>query len=298
MLPDDYFVTKLEEELLKLPSYTEQHERNDSWMTSKEIAQHFLNKGLGEYLEEEIEDFLLNKLRSEQLFNIRPAKYPNLRTMHTLWGHKAKTYPISEPIQPWKKDKKLELEEIDVPRGAPVIFLSHSAKDFELAKKVRRTLGEHHGFESWLFEKEMDKDINIAGSVKLGIIHCDAVILLLTSNSIGSAWIDTEIQTANSYYKKQILTLIDGQDEDLLFVVKYHLKNESGFPENLLDKILMKYKLQESSESRINKFKINAGNVLNYLGLYSDFSVYPQNGNDKESPFVEISEALVKLRSE
>lgn len=295
--PDEYFIIKLEQELLKLPSYKIQSERNDSWMTSKEIADIFLHQFNNKYNEEDIENFLLREYKNGKLNNIRPAKYPNLKTMHTLWGHKEKTFPLEVENLLWKTDAKRRLPKIKLPNGAPSVFLSHSAKDFKLAKKVRQTLGEDYGFEAWLFEKELGKAANIFGSVKLGVIHCDAVILLLTSNSIGSAWIDTEIQSANEFYKKKIYTLVDGNDKDLLLVIDTYLTYKSNVSNDMFNKILEKYKLLEGSKHRIDNFKKNATNILGYLDLYSKFSIYPSMTFDENGLFISMSKAMEDIKA-
>lgn len=295
--PDEDFIIKLEKELLELPSYKGHAERNDSWMISKEIAECFLQKFNIKYDEKDIEEFLLSECKNGKLKNIRPAKYPNLKTMHTLWAHLQNTFPLETANLLWKTNKKKKLPEIKLPEGAPIVFLSHSEKDFELAKKVRQTLGESYGLETWLFEKELNKDVNIFASVRLGIMHCDAVILLLTSNSIGSAWIDTEIQSANEFYKKKIFTLVDGGDEDLLIVIDTYLKNNSTNSNEVFDKILEKYKSIEDSQHRVENFRKNATNILGYLHLYSTFSIYPPMNSNENLLFINMSKVLEEIKA-
>ena len=286
----DFFIAKLEEELLKLPSYMKQDERNDSWMTSREIAECFSARGYGEYNEDDIESFLLDELKKGNLINIRSAKYPNLLNMDTLWGHHKNLFPLSEENLPWKTTDEEKLDDLDIAKDAPRLFLSHSYKDFEFAKEVRQMLATH-GFNTWMFENELGKGSHVFGAVKLGIIHCDAVVVLLTSNSLGSAWIDTEAQSANTFYKKKVITLINGNDKDLFLVVTAYL-NKEGNVQTSLDTLLEKYKQMETGGNRIDSFKKNATNILGFLHLYSDFSVYPPMPGDSNNKMVSIEEAL------
>jgi len=78
--------------------------------------------------------------------------------------------------------------------------------------------------------------------------------------------------------------------------VDTYLKNPASVQIDL-NAVFEKYKLTEKEENRINNFKKNAINIINYLRLYSNFSVYPSiPSNYSEGKFVEISKALVNLK--
>ncbi|HET6254488.1 MAG TPA: toll/interleukin-1 receptor domain-containing protein [Puia sp.] len=294
---DPLFLSRLELHLLTLPSWREHKDRNDSWMTSKEIAKWYSDSGYSQYPPAEIEDYLLDKWKNKSLTNIRPAKYPNLINMQRLWGHTEKVYPQPEHLDPWKSDELQKLKKIAaLPPDAPSAFLSHSQKDFDLAKQVRQTLGENYGVDTWLFESELNKDENIFGSVHLGLVHCDATMVLLTSNSIGSAWIHTEIVTAANTLNKKIITLTDAGDQALMLAVDSYLKNPEYSEDRLAD-ILERYKQKEQNEHRIDEFKTNATNILNFLHLYSNFCVFPSIPDEyADSKFIDLKNALENVR--
>jgi hypothetical protein len=287
------FLERLEQKLLSLPSWSDRNDRNDSWMTSREIAKWYFDSGYGQCTAEEVETYLLDRSKSRSLNNIRSAKYPNLTNMQRLWGHIQRVYPQPDEMDPWKKDDPEELEEInDLPPDAPTVFLSHSRNDFELAKQVRQTLGNDYGVHTWLFENELDRDENIFGSVHLGIVHCDATLVLLTSHSIGSAWVHTEIVSSANYLNKKIITLTDGKDQELMLVIDSYLKNPD-WSQFRLEAILERYKLKEKNEHRIDQFKKNAENILGFLHMYAPFSVFPSTPDEySNSNFIDLKEAL------
>jgi hypothetical protein len=296
-LQNPIFLEKLEQKLLSLPSWCEQKDRNDSWMTSREIANWYTDSGYGQCTTDEVEKYLLDKLNRKSLSNIRPAKYPNLINIQRLWGHIQKVYPQPDGPRPVREDDPEELERInEIPPGAPAVFLSHSKNDFELAKAVRLTLGRDHRLQTWLFEKEVNKDENIFGSVYLGIFHCDAILLLLTSHSIGSAWVYTEMVAAAKSLNKKIITITDGRDQELMLVIDSYLKNPE-WSEFRLEGILERFKLKEKNEHRIAVFKKNAENILLFLQLYASFSVFPSIPDEyANSNFIDLKKALEHLK--
>lgn len=292
-IQDAHFLERVEQKLLSLPSWLEQNDRNDSWMTSREIAKWYVDSGYGQCTGEEVEKYLLDKLKNKSLTNIRPAKYPNLINMQRLWGHIQRVYPQPDEADHWKKDDPEELEKInDIPPGAPTVFLSHSKNDFEFAKQVRQTLGKEYGIQTWLFEKELQRDQNIFGSVLLGIFHCDATLVLLTSHSIGSAWVLTEVVSSAKSLNKKIITLIDANDQELMLVIDAYLKNPE-WSEFRLEAILERFKLKEKDEHRISVFKKNADHILRFLHLYASFAAFPFTpGEYSNGNFIDLKEAL------
>src|ERR1700735_3741766 len=112
-IQDAHFLERVEQKLLSLPSWLEQNDRNDSWMTSREIAKWYVDSGYGQCTGEEVEKYLLDKLKSKSLTNIRSAKYPNLINMQRLWGHIQRIYPQPDEADHWKKDDPEELEKIN-----------------------------------------------------------------------------------------------------------------------------------------------------------------------------------------
>ena len=293
--PDNFFLEKLEEQLLQLPSYLNSSLRKDSWMTSSEISNWSKINHYGQFTSEDIEEFLLEKWKNNELKNIRPAKYPHLSTLQRLWGHKERTYPQYTAVSYEKTDSNLVLPRIKLPEGALKLFLSHSSHDGDLAVSIREVLGQKFGVEVWLSEAELTKGKKIFEEIYLSICHCDAVALLLTVHSLGSAWVESELETSLNTLHKKIITIIDGTDEDLMFIIDKLEENKYTDIHRLVEK----YKKKETGEHRVARFKENAIRILGYLQSDTGFvrTIFPAKDNvDKK--YKSMQEALDFLKDE
>jgi len=71
------------------------------------------------------------------------------------------------------------------------IFISHSSKDKQFARKLAETLRKF-GHKPWLDEWEIKVGECIPTKIEEGLMDTDYVVLVLTKNSINSNWVDKE----------------------------------------------------------------------------------------------------------
>lgn len=75
------------------------------------------------------------------------------------------------------------------------IFISHSSKDKEFVRRLKRDL-EELGHEIWLDEGEIGTGDSISKEIEEGISKMDFLILVLTPDSISSKWVELEWRAA------------------------------------------------------------------------------------------------------
>lgn len=284
---NNYLLEKLEEKLKGLPSWKEQKIREDSWITSDEIADWFVKQQYGEFTESQIEDFLVNQWENDKLRNIRPAKYPHSKNFRTLWGHIDKVYPLEKnKIQLRKINPKMYSSQKQLSSDAPIIFLSHSLFDFDYAKQVSKKINETHKCRTWLCEEDLDVNSFINQEIRDSISQCDALVVLLTYNSLGSAYVHTEIQIA----VEKLIPVIKSNDKDIMEVLDAYEKDPVK-PD--LDSLLSKYKQTEQDKHRIERYEKNAKNILNIIQGNQSIVLYPDVplGGTKNK-FINLGKAL------
>jgi len=77
------------------------------------------------------------------------------------------------------------------------IFISHSSKDKEFIRKLKRDL-ESLGHEIWLDEGKIRTGESIPSEIQDGISEADHLILVLSPDSMSSKWVDLEWKAALS----------------------------------------------------------------------------------------------------
>ena len=82
-----------------------------------------------------------------------------------------------------------------VPEGAPHVFLSHASDDRSTAHRLAEALAAMQ-VGSWRFESHIDQRGYIADCVRKAIPEADALVALVTRNSVASLWVLTELHTA------------------------------------------------------------------------------------------------------
>jgi hypothetical protein len=94
------------------------------------------------------------------------------------------------------------------------VFISHSWKDSSLAKKLATVL-EKSGFRVWDVSQNLLPGDNWAKSVAQALDESQAMVVLLTPESIHSPWVKNEIEHAlgNSTYAKRLIPVLVGAAE-------------------------------------------------------------------------------------
>lgn len=75
------------------------------------------------------------------------------------------------------------------------VFLSHSMKDTEHVEQVREQLLAL-GIEVWLAENDPRPGASILAKIESEMPKCDAVVFLITTNSVDSAYVQQEVGMA------------------------------------------------------------------------------------------------------
>lgn len=83
------------------------------------------------------------------------------------------------------------------------IFLSHSSTDSDLVKWIA-TNAQLVGIEVYLHEFDPQPGQLVASKLQVAIQSCDALVVLLTGNSEGSAYVHQEIGSAKALNKPVI----------------------------------------------------------------------------------------------
>ena len=87
------------------------------------------------------------------------------------------------------------------------VFLSHSTSDLEHVRLVRRQI-EALGIDVYLAEHDPRPGTSIAAKVQAAIEDCHVVVVLITSTSINSAYVQQEVGIARAKYKP-IVPIVD-----------------------------------------------------------------------------------------
>ena len=80
------------------------------------------------------------------------------------------------------------------------VFISYSSKDVVLANKIVDYL-EGQGYPCWIAPRNIASGHDYTDSINDAILHCRAVVLIISHRSIQSQWVKKELSTAVSYNK-------------------------------------------------------------------------------------------------
>ncbi len=96
------------------------------------------------------------------------------------------------------------------------VFLSYAHNDGFLAKKIASAL-ENEGLSVWNAEREILPGDNFAEKISEALKASDAMVVLLTPESLKSKWIQWEIEYAlgNKSYNRRVIPVLVGSEENL-----------------------------------------------------------------------------------
>jgi len=77
----------------------------------------------------------------------------------------------------------------------PSVFLSHSRRDAEVARRLHARL-DAEGISTWLDQKELLPGDSLIGKIQQAIAEFDYLAVLLSPASVTSSWVTTEVQAA------------------------------------------------------------------------------------------------------
>lgn len=200
--------------LKSLPRRSDPSRRSDSLRTADQLLSLFPSAN-APINSRELDAALCKWFLTKEDCPIRPAYYPSEDNCKRFWGHSDNIGP--GPGRQALRDKLSAhphvLESDNLEDDAPVFFLSHAMEDHHFAARVRLNLARH-GIRSWQAEGDLHEGSNLFEAVEAALNRCDALMILLSSFSITSAWVYTEVLTALKSDKRTV-ALIDASDAQI-----------------------------------------------------------------------------------
>jgi len=195
------------------------------WMTARALARYLTNERSLDTTAVEVEELLIHAMESSQDCGIRYSYYPSRKTLDILWGHidivgRQQFLPDLE-----RMDTLEDTEPVDLPEDAPFVFLSHNYRDAHRAMELRRILADEN-IGVWIFEHEIQPGEGIIDGVRTAIQDCDAFAIYLSRHSLGSLWVDKELQRAGISHEP--LVIVDGTDMDFLRLLQSYSYSGQG----------------------------------------------------------------------
>lgn len=89
-----------------------------------------------------------------------------------------------------------------------MVFISYSSKDEVQANSVRSIL-EENGIDCWMSSKSIIVGMDYCYEIPNALEKCDAILVLVSSNSMNSEWVNKEVGIATSYSKSVLPLVID-----------------------------------------------------------------------------------------
>jgi len=97
------------------------------------------------------------------------------------------------------RDAKWDIDFIgflfELPPNRPQVFISHNSKDKPMARQLARDL-KRRGVPVWIDEAEIKLGDSLLTKIQEGIDLVDYLVVLISRNSISSAWVNKEVEIA------------------------------------------------------------------------------------------------------
>ncbi|HVR97845.1 MAG TPA: toll/interleukin-1 receptor domain-containing protein [Thermoanaerobaculia bacterium] len=77
----------------------------------------------------------------------------------------------------------------------PLVFLSHNWRDKSFAKRLAEDL-EKYGARVWFDTEQIRVGESIISKIAEGVQDCNFLVVILSPNSVGSSWVQTELRLA------------------------------------------------------------------------------------------------------
>jgi TIR domain len=187
------------------------------WMTATGLSRHLTDE-YGRCIKPDELESILERYARKQGRRIRYSYYPSKRTLDILWGHTDKVgeqryLPALERL-----DEPTEYTASPVCENARWFLISHNHRDLGRVIELRKTLIAK-GYGVWIFESEIPQGNQIPAAVREAIDQCEIFISYVSTRSIGSLWVQKEIEAVEAALEKGAKALglfVDGEDVELL----------------------------------------------------------------------------------
>ena len=182
-------------------------------MTARALARYLNTEKSLNTTAAEVEELLIHAMGCSPECGIRYSYYPSRKTLDVLWGHTDVVGHQQFLPDLERMDTPEDAEPVNLPENAPFVFLSHNCRDAHQAMALRRILANEN-IGVWVFEHEIRPGDRIIDRVRTAIQKCDAFAMYLSRHSLGSLWVDKELDRAG--IRHQPLVIIDGTDMEFL----------------------------------------------------------------------------------
>jgi hypothetical protein len=184
------------------------------WMTATGLSRK-LESNYRRRVEPALIESKLEQYSQEPGRKIRYSFYPSRRTLDILWGHvdhvgEQKYLPPLERL-----NEPTDSNPSPVDEHAPWFFISHNYLDLNQVIELRKRLIAN-GYGVWIFETDIEKGVQIHKSVQEAISKCKYFISYVSARSIGSLWVQKEVEQALRGGVKEAYIFLDGEDPSLL----------------------------------------------------------------------------------
>lgn len=273
-LTDENF-RRIEDTLEALSKRNNVSQRRQCWRTAAEMIDLVRDEDPS-WTISALDASLCTRFLANEDCRIRPAYYPHEDTCQRLWGHveNVDAGPGRDALRAKLAMNPRPLEPVHLDDDAPTIFLSHALVDHHFAARVRLNLA-CCGVRSWLAEGDLHEGCNLFEAIEAALQRCEAVLVLVSSLSISSAWLHTEVKTALKA-GKQVVVLADVSDAPVLALlggwIEYREQDGCGdwlgTDRGMTDAagVLERY-MQVASPSRVLKFRISLSDTLDSFAV-------------------------------
>lgn len=125
------------------------------------------------------------------------------------------------------------------------VFISHAVADSQIVKGISAVLIEH-GYKPWVADAELLPGDDIGQTISEGIAAADVFIVVLSSKSVESKWVQFEIQSAvlrEVEKRVVVIPIVIGEIEPPLYLRnRFYLRLQPGFSTDALEPLLQSLK--------------------------------------------------------
>ena len=190
--------------------------KDKPWMTARGLANRIQSTAGIRHLPKNIETALIEHAQLPRR-QIRYSHYPSKKTLDILWGHIDVVGEKENLAELERLDEPVQAGAAQVSEDAPWFFISHNHRDFKAALGLQGIL-LNHGFGAWLFETGIPQGGLIMPVVQQAVQECRFFLSYVTRRSLGSLWVQKEIESIRQTGCRDIFVVLDGHDPELLIL--------------------------------------------------------------------------------
>ena len=109
----------------------------------------------------------------------------------------------------------------------PMVFVSYSSKEFEIAEEIRRRI-EGAGVATWMAPASIEGGTSYAEQIPRAIRACGLFVLVMSSRAMASIWVSREVDRALNEGKRILPFVIE--DAPLTDEYNFYLTNVQRYP--------------------------------------------------------------------